>query len=50
MTILTGSDENLIDEDIDSEDIIEGLLTLIEVMRTLTSLLFSYDGLETPHG
>jgi hypothetical protein len=26
LTILTGSDENLVDEDLDSEDIIEGLL------------------------
>lgn len=29
LTMLTGSDENLLDEDLDNEEIIEGLKTII---------------------
>jgi hypothetical protein len=47
LTILAGSDENLIDEDLENEDIIEGLLMLMRGQRLLmTTLLFSDDGVE----
>lgn len=44
LTMLSASDENLVDEDLDNEEIIEGLTRTLNSEPELTMLSFSDDG------